>query len=858
MKNRVSAGLCLAVFVCLLASIAGAQQNAVVTAQTPSNPVPGLITYSGILQDAGGQNRSSVTGVTFLLYRDQQGGAPLWMETQNVVPDKIGHYTVQLGATTPNGIPANVFQTGEARWLALQIAGEAEQTRVMLVAVPYAMKAADADTVGGLPASAFVLAAPAVAAGNAPSGTAANLSAAPQPAPPAAAVTGSGTANFVPLWTGTTTVGNSVLFQTGSGSTAKIGVNTITPAVTLDVKGSATIRGTLALPAPAAATASAGKNSEPLNLTASAFNSSAKAAVGQTFRWQAEPASNDTASPTGTLNLLFASGAAAPAETGLMIGHNGQITFASGQKFPGTGPGTITGVIAGTDLTGGGASGTVTLNLDTTKVPQLAAANTFTGNQTVNGNLSATGMVTGGGYQIGSNLFAFGSYTNGDVFLGFAGNTVTTSQDNTGVGSAALLANQGGDENTAVGNAALFGNSSGSNNTAVGVAALDNNSSGDSNSAEGYFALGLNTTGNYNTGVGEQAGLTNDDTYITGNSNTFLGANSFAGTGTLANATAVGANSEVTASNSMVLGSVSGVNGAGSNVNVGIGITAPQFALDIHGGMLHVAGSVQQDPTAQGAYLQWNTLTGSTGETDFLNNQGKGSGGFVFMNAASNGGGLTPLMFITGSGKVGIGTTAPDSLLSVNGSADKSGGGSWGTFSDGRLKTLHGSFTAGLSQIMKLHPVRYRYKEQNAMNIRDRDEHVGFVAQEVQRVIPEAVTTNSRGYLMVNNDPILWTMLNAIQQQQAEIRSLRAQLHQPGALSNRLPRPVTSTGVDGSGTITGADQELRRVRAELQRVRKKDAGLESRLARLEQALARLQNPTESLASAKVGATPAEK
>ena len=55
---------------------------------------------------------------------------------------------------------------------------------------------------------------------------------------------------------------------------------------------------------------------------------------------------------------------------------------------PGTG--TITGVTAGTDLTGGGSSGSVTLNVDTTKVPQLAAANTFTGTQTINNDVSIT------------------------------------------------------------------------------------------------------------------------------------------------------------------------------------------------------------------------------------------------------------------------------------------------------------------------------------------------------------------------------------------------------------------------------------------------------------------------------------
>ncbi len=52
------------------------------------------------------------------------------------------------------------------------------------------------------------------------------------------------------------------------------------------------------------------------------------------------------------------------------------------------GTGTITGVTAGTDLTGGGGSGNVTLNLDTTKVPQLTANNNFVGNQGITGNLS--------------------------------------------------------------------------------------------------------------------------------------------------------------------------------------------------------------------------------------------------------------------------------------------------------------------------------------------------------------------------------------------------------------------------------------------------------------------------------------
>jgi hypothetical protein len=127
-------------------------------------------------------------------------------------------------------------------------------------------------------------------------------------------------------------------------------------------------------------------------------------------------------------------------------------------------------------------------------------------------------------------------------------------------------------------------------------------------------------------------------------------------------------------------------------------------------------------------------------------------------------------------GAVGIGTSVPDATLSVNGGADKPGGGSWGTFSDRRLKTLDGAFGSGLSKILKINPVRYRYKADNAMGIRDTDEHIGVVAQEIQKVIPEAVTENSKGYLLVNNDPIIWAMLNAIKEQQREIRDLKSEL----------------------------------------------------------------------------------
>jgi len=361
-------------------------------AQQPASVVPTLVNFSGVLTDANGKPLTGTVGVTFSLYKDQQGGAPLWLETQNVQPDRSGHYTVMLGSTGGHGLPPVLFASGEARWLGLQAQGQAEQPRVMLLAVPYALKAGDAQTVGGLPASAFVLAAP--SAGSAAAGTnSGSTDSSTSNLPPAGNVTGSGTVNFLPIWTGASTISNSVLFQLGTGSTAKLGINTIKPATTLDVKGGGTIRGLFSLPTTGTATASKGFNSQPMDLVTSVFNSGTSTAVPQTFQWQTEPVGNNTSNATSSLNLLFGQGTNKPTETGLNIASNGKITFATGQTFPGTG--TVTGVTAGTDLTGGGSSGNVTLNVDTTKVPQLAANNNFTGNQSVTGNLSATGSITG-------------------------------------------------------------------------------------------------------------------------------------------------------------------------------------------------------------------------------------------------------------------------------------------------------------------------------------------------------------------------------------------------------------------------------------------------------------------------------
>lgn len=398
------------------------------TSNTPSATVqvPRLIRFSGRLTPPSPATGSSrVVNVVFSLYAEETGGTALWQERQNVELDAMGHYTVLLGFTQAEGLPIELFTTGEAHWLGVQPEGEVEQPRVMLVSVPFALKAHEAETLGGKSVSDFVLATPdSSASGSAGSG---NGNAVASNGPN---VGGSGTTDFIPLWTDSNgDLGNSVLFQSGSGNSAAVGINTTTPAATLDVNGGAIARGVLQLPSTGTANASQGYNSQPFDLQGSAFNSSTQKAVGPLFQWQTEPVGNNTSSPSGSLNLLYGAGSGKPSETGLNIASNGQITFATGQTFPGTG--TITGVTAGTGLTGGGTSGNVTLSINTSFADQyyaqLKAPNTFTANQTVNGTVTAT---TFSGSGSGVTGIPFGNLTGtlaNTQFSGTYSNAVTLS-----------------------------------------------------------------------------------------------------------------------------------------------------------------------------------------------------------------------------------------------------------------------------------------------------------------------------------------------------------------------------------------------------------------------------------------------
>ena len=459
----------LLLFLTLLLALPAAPQNAALNiAASAPTAVPPLIPYSGAVNTLADQRSPANASVTFLIYKDEQGGEPVFAETQTVAVDVTGHYKAQLGATLANGIPLDLFANGEARWLEVQIPGQSPQPRVLIASVPYALKAADASTLGGLPASAFA---------RTPSGSAA---AGVTPEVNSTVTTPGGTAGYLSEFSGAATIVDSPVFILGSD----VGIGTTTPTATLDVNGTALISGALSTDSSAAfggavtieaagkATAAAGASSHSLGLEASSYNSGLSEAVAQTFQFKAVPVGNDTATASATLEVLFGQGTATPAATGLEIAANGTLHFAPGQTFSG---GALTGVVNAT------------------------------------------------GYDLGGSSFATGSTSGGNAYLGFAGNTSSSGTDDTGVGYKALSSNTSGSFNTANGLDALFHNTTGSDNAATGYKALYANTTGSNNTASGHDALQNNSTGGDNTAVGYLAGPGSGSTGLT--NSTALGAN---------------------------------------------------------------------------------------------------------------------------------------------------------------------------------------------------------------------------------------------------------------------------------------------------------------------------------------------
>ncbi len=387
------------------------------------------------------------------------------------------------------------------------------------------------------------------------------------------------------------------------------------------------------------------------------------------------------------------------------------------------------------------------------------------GNTALKANTTASFNTAVGSGALASNNAA------DNTAIGYNALTGNTGTPNTAVGYLALKANTSGTNNVALGDNTLIIGTTASFNNAIGSGALKNNT-GSSNVADGYQALQNNNTGSNNVGIGYQA-LSNN---TNGGNNTALGSGAGVASGGLTNATAIGNGATVSISNAVVLGNLT--------VDVGINTTAPICALDIGGtGYLHVSGNAGPPVPSQGAYLNWNGLTGGTGETDFINEQGGGPGGFAFFNTTNAGGwaGRSLLMTISGAGNIGIGAAPTGDKLTVAGNTVPSidnaytcgkAGQRWSAIwsangaiqtSDRRYKENIQNMTYGLKEVLQLRPVTYTWIANPEQGLK-----VGFIAQEVQSVIKEVVSMgdDKQHSLGLNYGELVPVLVNAIKEQQ--------------------------------------------------------------------------------------------
>jgi hypothetical protein len=196
MSRKLTLALCLAISAPAAVAVTHAQSAQAQTASTR------LLRFAGVLTDAAGAPLAGPQTVTFTIFDEADGGTALWTETLPVSADERGRYAAHLGSTA--ALPQEVFRAEQARWVGTSVQGR-EMPRAALVSVPYALKAADADTLGGKAASSFIT-----------TGKDGKLQRADGTLFESPAVDGTGVAGQITKWTSSTTLGSSVISESAT------------------------------------------------------------------------------------------------------------------------------------------------------------------------------------------------------------------------------------------------------------------------------------------------------------------------------------------------------------------------------------------------------------------------------------------------------------------------------------------------------------------------------------------------------------------------------------------------------------------------------------------------------------------
>jgi len=847
----------LGVFVSLIiASVVQAQQADVSSQSSASNTFPRLVRFSGTLPERRGASPATAAAaarVTFAVYEEQAGGAALWSEVQDVRHDAQGRYSVLLGAASSDGLPAELFSTAGARWLGVQVEGRSEEARILLVAVPYALKAADADTLGGKPATAFVASdqlkdqvQSVVQAQTAQAGAAQGTRTLVGTSPTPQVIAETSPATFTCATSGVCVQST----QSGAGGIAlraATGSATGTGAIFDNLGGGKILSGRTTGYAEKFYVDGGGNVWAGGALLANAYAATSGAAVfgvATAGSGTAYGVRGQSASPSGVGAFGYATSA-----TGATYGVLGSNLSTSGTGLSGSAS-SLTGNTIGVRAVVQSPNGTAAI-FDNLGGGKLISARTTgyvekfsvasNGNIVTSGALSANGVIEAGGYlstaefigipatandavgviRMGGGSFIHACCNASNFFAGIgAGNFTLNGSASVGIGTDALQSDTTGTGNTAVGYTALQTNTIGGGNTAVGTGALNVNLDSHYSSALGYWALRdsnasfntavgshalqSNTTGGNNVAIGAEAGLTATpaNANTTGGNNTFIGSYSGPGTSTqLNNAAAFGSNALVSASNSLVLG------GTGGNaVNVGIGVEAPTALLHLHG---------QNNITMRMANTDINQV--NSGTIDFLEGEstfGTDAFGFrvtfdgdanLFKIQSDNGGATVTdvIAMYRSGGNVGIGTIVPLNKLHVAGDI-RVGTGSTGCVmdadatviagvcsSDLRLKSNVLPFPAVLSKLALLTPVTFDWR---AAEFPERHfgarRSFGLIAQEVEKVFPDMVIRDAEGFRAVKYHQLPFLMLQGIRELKTENDELKQRVGVQQAENENLKAEV--------------------------------------------------------------------
>ena len=196
--------------------------------------------------------------------------------------------------------------------------------------------------------------------------------------------------------------------------------------------------------------------------------------------------------------------------------------------------------------------------------------------------------------------------------------------------------------------------------------------------------------------------------------------------------------------------------------NVGIGTLGPGVKLHVNQG--NVSGTVIK---ASGIQAQIEILTTTAGDAHlYMRPNSTGNNAAIFKMTAGTGynwrwqdDATTPAVFMKLQQSTGTLTVSGDVVA-------------YGSPSDKRLKENIKPIESALDKAMKLQGVTFDWKESDS--ILDIKEDIGFIAQDVQKVVPELVRENKDGMLSMRHQGIAPILLEAIKELKAEIDLLKS------------------------------------------------------------------------------------